>query len=172
MDEERWLPVGGKCIGYPYEVSDQGRVRSLCKGWRFHRVLSQFPDKDNYLRVNLYRDGKHIQVTVHSLVAETFNSVRPEGMTANHDGSKQDNRPGNLEWMTIEDNNSHALKSGRIRSGEKHPQAKLSDPEALRMIELYQTKTAREVAAEFGVSVALVKSVSSGACRKNLVRGH
>lgn len=65
---ENWRAV----VGYEglYEVSDQGRVRSLKFGKT--RILKYGKAGAGYLVVNLCKDGKHKLMYVHRLVAEAF----------------------------------------------------------------------------------------------------
>lgn len=102
-----------------YEVSDQGRVRSLphevsvCGGGvRMTRatVLKPFKTGSGYLEVSLGRKGKRM---IHRLVAETF-LPRVEGKVhVNHKNLiKTDNRVSNLEWVTHAENMQHAHDNG------------------------------------------------------------
>lgn len=102
---ERWLPV----VGYEglYDVSDQGRVRSLFNGTRPRTrsyVLAQ-QSKDGYRRVYLYKDGKSTKRSVHQLVLEAFVGERPPGCETRHLNSiRHDNRLENLTWGTRSEN--------------------------------------------------------------------
>lgn len=107
---ETWLPTPG----YPgYEVSGKGRVRSLDRTvpsrWEtpkrisgkvlaLSRVGGSKPGGRYYACV-LYRDGKRKQVTVHTLVLETFVGPRPEGALGCHrDDNPENNLLENLYW--------------------------------------------------------------------------
>ncbi len=113
-----WEPLAGRFAGYLYEISSRGRVRSCRRGWRAGRLLTPFPDKDGYLRVNLYDDARAlVQTPVHSLVAEAFLGPRPSGMTVNHkDFNKGNNAVENLEYKTSPENTEHARAAGRMRA--------------------------------------------------------
>src|SRR3546814_15421184 len=76
---EEWRPV----VGFEglYEVSDQGRVRSLDREVRSgpgrtrkarSHILKPSAGQDGYLRVNLWQDNQYRSRTVHSVVAESF----------------------------------------------------------------------------------------------------
>lgn len=107
MEMENWKPV----IGWPeYEVSDQGRVRSLdryrpgrngCVRLIRGRVLGNRSRK-GYLRVRFPdRQDKF----VHVLVLEAFMGSRPAGHETRHlDGDKTNNNLANLAWGTSEEN--------------------------------------------------------------------
>lgn len=104
---EVWRPV----VGYEgaYEVSDQGRVRSLTREvyagrgrTRLHagRVLSVF-DGDDYSKVRLKLDGSGSTKNVHSLVAEAFLGPCPADLEVCHgNGNRNDNRLVNLRYDT------------------------------------------------------------------------
>ena len=116
MDEstERWLPV----VGWEglYEVSDQGRVRSLdrrlqrdamgrVRSWR-GRILK--PSVVGvYPYVNLCNGPREFRKsrTVHSLVAEAFLGPRPKGMEVRHlNGNYWDPCVTNLAYGTHAEN--------------------------------------------------------------------
>ncbi|WP_112595832.1 NUMOD4 motif-containing HNH endonuclease [Mycobacteroides abscessus] len=122
---ENWLPVSG----YPgYEVSDQGRVRSLDRQARSRwdtpktlrgkelsqRLIGGSGPEGRYPGCVLYRGGKRRTVTVHTLVLETFVGPRPEGMVGCHrDDVPTNNHLSNLYWGTPAQNVSDAMRSGR-----------------------------------------------------------
>lgn len=90
-----------------YEVSDQGRVRSLTRSVRSRwgtpkalkgRVLRQC-DQGKYLVVTLYRDRVPKMFTVHRLVLLAFVGPCPEGQEGLHfDDDGKNNRLENLRW--------------------------------------------------------------------------
>lgn len=104
MDEstEEWRPV----IGYEgrYDVSDRGRVRSLLHGSPL--LMKLIPsNKGDYLRVQLWKDGRGKTQWVHRLVLEAFIGPRPDGMVTRHlDGHSRDNGRENLMWGTQKQN--------------------------------------------------------------------
>ena len=107
---EEWRPVKG-FEGY-YEVSNQGRVRSLdnyrrvcdvngVEHMRFVkgvvRKLQLLPN--GYVSVSLKSMGKHRRFNVHRLIAETFIPNPHNLPEVNHkDEDKSNNRVDNLEW--------------------------------------------------------------------------
>lgn len=120
---ERWLPVPG----YPgYEVSDQGRVRSLDREVRSRwgtpktlkgRILAQVMvggTDGRYHACTLFRDGNRKQTTVHVLVLETFVGPRPAaGMHGCHrDDDPANNRLKNLYWGTPRQNARDMVNNG------------------------------------------------------------
>lgn len=108
---ERWLPVRG--LESLYEVSDQGRVRSLRSG----QVLQPARDIHGRHRVSLYRaDRIREQWLVHRLVLFAFIGPPPAGYEACHGpGGSSDHRLINLRWDT-----SSANKFDTVRDGHHH----------------------------------------------------
>ena len=95
---ETWKPVSQNDY---YEVSNQGRVRSLITGL----VLKPQARRHGYLAVWLHRNGEKKQASVHRLVAEEFCEKRPGATEVNHINEiKTDNRAENLEWCTHQEN--------------------------------------------------------------------
>lgn len=87
--DEIWVEIG---IG-AYEVSNYGRVANANTG----RDLSPSPDKNGYLRVALYHNGKRHDVFVHRLVARAFFLNYAPGIEVKHkNDNKNDNTVLNL----------------------------------------------------------------------------
>lgn len=117
IDGEIWKDVDG--YGGFYEVSNLGRVRSkeriteiqpYCHIVRKPRILkAQF--NGTYYRVVMSVDGKSRQVLIHRLVAETF-IPNPKGLPqVNHkDENGKNNHVNNLEWCTLQYNQSYGTK--------------------------------------------------------------
>lgn len=92
-----------------YIISDTGIVTSSHN----NNVLSPKINPNGYLVVKL--DG--VQLSVHRLVAKHFIPNPYDYPQVNHiDGNKHNNSYLNLEWVTSERNNNHALEIG-LRKG-------------------------------------------------------
>ena len=108
---ENWKAIAG--YEELYEVSDQGRVKSLKFGKE--KILKPLKHPCGYLQVNLWKDG-HIKNTyVHRLVAEAFIPNPSNLETVNHkDEVKTNNAANNLEWMSRADNNNYGTRNKRV----------------------------------------------------------
>ena len=126
-EEEIWKPV----VGYKglYSVSSLGRVRSedryvyhsqgyirFCKGVYLKEQL----DKDGYLRVWLYKDGKSRKRPIHRLVAEAF-IPNPDNLPMiNHKSEiRTQNNVENLEYCDAKYNSNYGNcleRRGKSRS--------------------------------------------------------
>ena len=113
-DFELWKDIKG--FEGLYQVSTLGRVRSLDKYvnakirnidkvLKRGKILKPTYDKDGYLRVYLYKNGKGTNFFVHRLVAKTFIPNPLNLPEVNHkDEVKTNKRRWNLEWCSSEYN--------------------------------------------------------------------
>lgn len=110
--KEIWKAVTG--FEDKYKVSNMGQVKTFnFMNTGKERVLKLTPCKKGYLKVNLYKKDKHINVQVHRLVAQTFIPNIDNKPQVNHiDGVKTNNRVDNLEWVTGQENIKHAIETG------------------------------------------------------------
>lgn len=126
LGDEQWLPV----VGYEgcYEVSDQGRVRSLDrkvlragvqKAVR-GRVLAQGDSGSGRRAVSLSRDGRAKTARVARLVLEAFVGPRPDKYDACHnDGDVLNNQVDNLRWATRSANMLDAVEHSTHNNARK-----------------------------------------------------
>ena len=103
---EIWKPVTQS--EEKYWVSSAGNIRK-----NTGRILSTPTGKRGYPCVNITIDKKTRLRTVHRLVAEAF-ILNPENKPeVNHiDGNKLNNSLENIEWVTKQENLSHAWDNG------------------------------------------------------------
>lgn len=96
-----------------YQVSNQGRVKSLKRKGRLkEKILKQF-DLKKYSAVILSKNSLSKTKTIHRLVASAFIPNPKNKEQVNHiNGIKSDNRVENLEWATASENTQHAFDSG------------------------------------------------------------
>lgn len=111
--KEVWKDIKG--YENKYRVSNTGKV------WSCYRdaLMSIRPNSCGYPHIKLY-DTRYARarraMTIHRLVALAFIPNPLKKPDINHiNGIKTDNRVCNLEWITVEENNKHALENGLLR---------------------------------------------------------
>lgn len=167
---ENWRPV----VGYEglYEVSDQGRVRSVARLVEFKdgrrrlyagKILKHGFSK-GYPRVNLSRGDVAYCALIHQLVLSAFVGPMPEGNEVRHyDGDRENCTLGNLLYGTTSDNYADCVRVGGGNHGERNGQSKLT-PHAVRTIrEMYkQGIRQREIADFFEIDPSHVSDIKNG----------
>lgn len=136
MEEEIWKDIyyydciNNKWIDYGglYQVSNMGNVKSLnYRQTGKEKVLSSGRNRDGYLRISLYKEGKVKRFIIHRLVAHMFiyNNDKEHKTEVNHiDENKENNFVDNLEWTTPKQNSNHGTRNKRVSEamkGENNP---------------------------------------------------
>ncbi len=164
---EIWRPIPS--TNGVYEASSLGRIRSVP---RFRRalygrmyllkgkVLSPLIRRKGYVEFRLRVDNRQRAATAHQLVSEAFLGPKPTGMQVNHiNGVKADNRPGNLEYLTI---SANVLHSFRVLSRKNQ---KVSYEQAQEVRQLSRGGVSnRRIAEKFGVSKTHVWAIINNKC--------
>ena len=122
---EEWRDV----VGYEglYQVSDQGRVKSLerkdCLGRTVkERILKPGVVSSGYLMISLCTGGKQKMFSVHRLVCQAFHENPDNKPQVNHiNEDKADNRACNLEWCTCKQNLNHGSRNERAAKARSKP---------------------------------------------------
>jgi DNA-binding transcriptional regulator YiaG len=166
---ERWKPV--LHFENDYEVSDHGKVRRSrdARGVKAGRFLKPMTSTSGYLVVVLYHDGRSKREAIHRLVAAAFIGPAPTPRhQVNHkNGIKSDNRLANLEWVTCQENNRHAVLTGlntfdHPSPGERNGLAKLTWTQVAEIRALRGRVGARQIAKRYGVSRSAVQFIHQG----------
>lgn len=107
---ERWASISD----HPnYEVSDQGRVRSLGTKGHPGRILNGSVGKYGHIRVRLRTNGSTQRHFVHVLVMSAFAGPRPAGLQVRHlDGRAGNNSLSNLKYGTARENQLDSIEHG------------------------------------------------------------
>lgn len=170
--KERWADIPG--YEGLYQVSDQGRVKHLVYGKvKQERILKNNNHPGGYLMVVLSRNGKEKNCLVHRLVALAFIGDRPD-LSINHkDGNKRNNRPSNLEYLTLADNNKHARENGlaRYAIGEKVGLAKLKASEVAEIKRMFRSSkdvNLAKIAERYGVGYGTIHAIFTGRTWKHV----
>lgn len=169
---EVWKSVIG--LEGRYEVSDQGRVRSLdqSKTWAPSRryphghigitagkVLATFTDRYGYASFKV--DGRNRKV--HLEVAAAFLGPRPEAARVLHGNDvKADNSVENLRYGTQAENGADGVANGVYRRGAGHHATKLTAGDAAAIKGLKPLLSQRELAKVFGLSQTSVSDIHRG----------
>ena len=130
------------------------------------RPVKPYRLKNGYLNVSpTLADGRRKMLYVHALVCEAFKGPRPtpESVCLHGDGDGLNNRPGNLNWGTREQNERDKQRHGRSNAGENHPAAKFTKLHVFAAREASALGVAsKDIAARYGVTPQTVASVLKG----------
>ncbi len=152
---ETWKPVPG--YEDKYEVSDQGRVRSLAKG-----IMTPKRRNAKYFAVELYLNGIGRFHSIHTLVLTAFVGPCPEGKeTCHNNGIGTDNRLVNLRWGTKKDNGQDRVRHGTARTRRTGNYKTKLTPEDVEKIRL-DGRVSRLVAQDYGVCSSLIRNIRCG----------
>lgn len=135
------------------------------------RQLSPWVSKSGYYVVSCLRDDKRPKMFVHRLIARAFVPGYSPELSVNHiNGNKLDNRPENLEWLTLADNSAHAWATGLVDlRGEKHPTHKLTQKQVIHIRKALRLGVpANSLAIIAGVNATTVHYIAQGKRWKHL----
>ena len=142
-----------------YEITENGEVINKITGHK----LSPQPNGKGYLRVSI---GKKLMF-VHRLVAEKYIPNPENKEQVNHkDGNKLNNSVNNLEWVSNQENRTHAVKNNLHLQGEDCPWAKLTLDNVNYIREHLEIDNS-ELANLFNVSISTIKDVKNNKTWKN-----
>ena len=166
---ENWRPV----IGYEgfYEVSDQGRVRSLDRlvvssngrARLFAGKVLKHGFSKGYPRVNLSRDDVPRCALIHQLVLESFVGPCPVGQEVRHwDGSRINCSLGNLLYGTPVDNHADRVRHGTDNAGERQGSSRLKTSDVLEIRRLCADGVSQsKIARQFGVDQSHISDIKN-----------
>jgi hypothetical protein len=163
-----------------YQVSDLGNIKSLnridVRGLnRKGKAKRGRINRYGYIQVQLWKNGKSIDKSLHRLVAEAFIPNPQNKPEVNHkDGDKQNNSVDNLEWSSSKENIEHAVNNGlRKTNGENNGRAILTkeDVEYIRKIYKFRDKEfgGKALAEKFGVGQTTISHIIKNESWKDVV---
>lgn len=137
--DETWKDIPG--YENLYQISDQGRVKSLKFGKE--KVLKPGLGSDGYCQVQLFKNGEMKNFRVHRLVSLVFIPNPDNKPFVDHiNGIKNDNSVKNLRWCTHKENMNFPLVRKNIS------QSQINNPKKSKAILQIDINT-REVINEF-----------------------
>lgn len=180
LEGEEWRDIQG--FEGLYQVSNLGRVKSLDRvvykkdgttQIYKERILKQSNLWNEYLVVNLSRNGKPIMHRIHRLVAEAFLPNPNNYPIINHkDENKTNNSVDNLEWCSYSYNLNYGTARERGLQANKengiYDRLKELRSKAVNQIDIFsneiikQWKSMREVERELGFSNSAISKCCKG----------
>lgn len=146
-----------------YEVDQHGNVFSVIQTTSRRKKILIPHEKNGYLAVNLFKDGKCKHYYIHRLVAEAFIPNPNNYLEVNHiDCNKHNNSVENLEWCDRTQNLKHSYDKGLKRTGELHGMHKLKKDEVAEIRSLIGVIPQCEIAKKFDVSQPTVSAIKCG----------
>ena len=118
--EEIWRDVKG--YEGLYQISNVGRVKSLCGKKRTDNIMHIYDNSKGYKYITLRKNGCYKNHYVHRLVAEAFIPNPDNKKEINHlDFDKANNKISNLEWIDRRGNQLHYF-DGKFKNitGERY----------------------------------------------------
>ena len=149
-----------------YAVSNLGGVRRDTNGKGTHagKLLKLAKDKDGYMTVALYKNKRQYRKRVHRLVMLAFSGPCPKGYVVNHIKEIKDyNYRLNLEYVTHQGNQDHAVEKGLRVKGQKQHLSKLTEKNVFEVVRLAKAgMRQRNIAKKFSVCQSSIQELLSG----------
>lgn len=167
ISSEIWRRItkfeGTRCY---WEVSSEGRVRSVRKADGRKTILKASMNHKGYLRVCVRKAQGYRAESVHRLVAEAFLGPCPEGLQVNHiDENKTNNRVDNLEYVTCAQNNNHGDRTAKAALALGRPVAQINAHTGERL-RIFQSLS--EAESQTGIAH---QNISKCCCEKRKTAG-
>lgn len=144
-----------------YEITKEGEVINKTNG---HKLKPQ-PNGKGYLRVSISKK----LMFIHRLVAEKYIPNPNNLPQVNHkDGNKLNNNVDNLEWVTNQENRTHAVQNNLHLSGENTPSAKLTEEDVKYIRAHAAEKTQKAWGEIYGVSRSTIADIINYRTWKNI----
>jgi hypothetical protein len=171
MSEEKWLDIP-EYEGI-YQISDQGRIRSLDRmvrqrfGGLQHRkgqIISPWVNPEGYSFVMLNKETSFRRWRVHRLVLTVFMGPPEPGMECCHrDSNPRNNRIENLRWGTSASNSKDMIANGTSMKGERSNLSKLRNEQIAKIKEMLATgMTQQRIASLFNVKQTTISKIKLG----------
>lgn len=150
-----------------YQISNLGRARSLDRpsgAYRKGRVLRAATSKLGYKYIILCRGGFRKLAKLHRLVAAAWHGPCPKGKECAHlDGSKDNNVPENLKWVSHKENMEHTAIHGvnRVFIGVANKMAKITEADVLEIRQRWlDGESHRDIARHYSIGKSSVCNIT------------
>jgi hypothetical protein len=134
--------------------------------------INPWVSKSGYFVVSAKLGNIRPKVFVHRLVAMAFVPGFAQGLTVNHiNGNKLDNRPENLEWVTLSENTKHQWRTGLVDlRGENQPNHKLTQRQVIHIRKALRAGvSANSLSIIAGVNASTIYLIEQGKRWKHLL---
>lgn len=157
---EIWRDIDG--YNGKYQVSNLGNVKSIYTIYvingihnKYYRdiILQPFAQKNGYLNVCLWKDGKKKNRLIHQLVAQSFIPNPNNLPQVNHkDEDKTNNVVSNLEWCTAKENVNYGTCIQRMSESQinNSKRSKVVYQYSMDNIFIKEWPSAREIERQLG----------------------
>ena len=153
-----------------YSVDSKGDVYSCVKSTSRRLGKLNPCERNGYLYVNLYKDGKGTKHYIHRLVAEVFIPKSNDFTEVNHiNCDKHDNSVENLEWCDRKHNLNHSYEHGLKRRGETHGMHKLSENDVVYIKYNRGIIPQKTLAEKYGVKQCTISAIQCGRIWKEVM---
>lgn len=151
---------------YPdYFASNLGNIMSFRRYKSQGKILSAKKEKGGYLSVNITTNNWSKCKKVHRLVAMAWlNKIDGKNYINHKDYDPSNNKPENLEWCTIKENNAHRIINGRVNfsKGEDHYKSDLTIDTVLQIKEDVKTMRVKDVAKKHNLKPYRIQNIKRG----------
>lgn len=159
-----------KVFGFEdYYVTEYGDVYSTKRNKI--KKLKSSPNNSGYLGVSLYKNDVCHPTAIHRIVATTFISNKELDKSVNHkDGNKLNNHFSNLEFMSCQDNITHAIKNGLFNNrGSRNACSKLKENDVIEILGMLKNKESKTyIGRRYGVTACAIHHIAAGRNWKHL----
>lgn len=149
-----------------YGVSKCGRAFRLDTKRELKIVEHGGVEGDRYLVFRVSEEGKASKMYLHKAIAEAWiPNENPLRIEVNHkDGNKKNYSLDNLEWVTLSENQRHAIDTGLKPSGESLYNSSLTNQqvhEICKRLEINPTQI-NALSSEYNTTPCVIRKLRSG----------
>ncbi len=149
-----------------YWAHSSGKIISLPYRNRYSLIIMKESKTGRYPVVSI----KGRTRLVHRLIAQAFIPNPDNKPCVNHkNGIKNNNRPENLEWCTVQENTRHSYDNGFqvAKKGSASPVSKLTDEQVFSIKE--DTRPYCEIAKNYNISNTVIWGIKNGRSWKHVL---